>query len=81
MEKINLNLSEKAIKYYHTLKGCQKRYAQSEEGKLKLRAANKRYYDKKKQDPEWVKKIAKEKLEMYHNKKNKIKNHIIEISK
>jgi hypothetical protein len=81
MENTQNEINEKAIKYYNTLKRCQKNYAQSEEGKLKLRAANKRYYDKKKQDPEWVKKIAKEKLEMYHNKKSKIKNIIIEISK
>ena len=80
MEKIELNINEKAIKYYNNLKKYQKKYSESEEGKIKLRAANKRYYDKKKQDPDWVKKIAKEKLENYYNKKNKIKNNIIEIS-
>ena len=51
MEKIELNLNEKAIKYYNNLKKYQKKYSGSEEGKIKLRAANKRYYDKKKQDP------------------------------
>lgn len=81
MEKEDLNLNEKAIKYYNNLKKYQKKYSETEEGKLKLRAANKRYYDKKKQDPEWVRKIAIEKLEMYYKKKNKTKNNIIEISK
>ena len=71
---------DKAIKYYNNLKKYQKIYSESEEVKIKLRAANKRYYEKKKQDPEWVKKIAKEKLEMYYDKKIKIKNNIIEIS-
>ena len=68
MEKIELNLNEKAIEYYNNLKKYQKKYSETEEGKLKLRAANKRYYDKKKQDPEWVKKIAKDKLENYYKK-------------
>lgn len=75
MENLNNEIdeiNEKAIKYYNNLKKCQKRYAQSEEGKLKMRAANKRYYDKKKQDPEWVLKINKEKLERYHRKKTQL---------
>ena len=50
MEKIELNINEKAIKYYNNLKKYQKKYSESEEGKIKLRVANKRYYDKKKQD-------------------------------
>ena len=45
MENTQNEINEKAIKYYNTLKRCQKNYAQSEEGKLKLRNAIKRYYD------------------------------------
>ena len=59
MEKIELNINEKAIKYYNNLKKYQKKYSESDEGKIKLMATNKRYYEKKKQDPEWVKKKAK----------------------
>ena len=61
MKKIELNINEKAIKYYNNLKKYQKKYSESDEGKVKLRAANKRYYEKKNQDTKCVKKIAKEK--------------------
>ncbi len=79
MENTDLKITERALRYYNNLKLCQKRYSETIEGRDKLRAANKRYYDKKKQDPEWVKKIAQEKLAMYHKKKNKNKEIIVEL--
>ncbi len=42
MENTDLKITERALRYYNSLKLCQKRYSETIEGRDKLRAANKK---------------------------------------
>ena len=68
-----LNL-ENALKYYIYTKIAQKKYRATENGKQKTRESNQRYYEKKKQNPEFMENQRIKAREKYQKKKNMLNN-------
>ena len=62
------------LKYYLIHKNGQKKYAQSEKGKLAIKQASQRYYEKKKQDPEFMENQRKKAAIKYLKKKDSLIN-------
>ena len=62
------------LKYYLITKNGQKKYAQSDKGKQKIKEASQRYYEKKKQDPEFMENQRKKANEKYAKKKDSLIN-------
>jgi len=62
------------LKYYLITKNAQKKYAQSDKGKQKIKEARQRYYEKKKQDPEFMENQRKKANEKYAKKKDSLIN-------
>ena len=73
MTYLNLNSIdiEKLLKSYNNIKKCQKKYSQSDKGKEKINEASRRYYNKKREDPEFM---EKQKLRTHNRRFNKINN-------
>ena len=59
-----------AIKYYYITKIAQQKYRQTEKGRQKSNESNRRYYEKKKQDPEFMENQRIKAREKYQKKKD-----------
>ena len=59
----------KAAKYYYYTKQAQQKYGQTENGKQKIREARHRYYEKKRQDPEFMENQRMKAREKYQRKR------------
>ena len=72
MNDTNVSI-EKALKCYDNLRKSQKKYCNTENGKIKRREATKNYYEKKKvEDPEFMRKMADKAKLRYQKKKDKL---------
>ena len=60
----------KAIKYYYITKIAQQKYRQTENGRQKSNESNRRYYEKKKQNPEFMENQRAKAREKYQKKKD-----------
>ena len=62
----------KAAKYYYYTKQAQQKYGQTENGKQKIREARSRYYEKKRQDPDFMENQRMKAREKYQRKRENL---------
>lgn len=62
----------KAAKYYYYTKQAQQKYGQTENGKQKIREARHRYYEKKRQDPDFMENQRMKAREKYQRKRENL---------
>ena len=62
------------LKYYLITKNSQKKYAQSDKGKQKIKEASQRYYARKRLDKEYMQIQSDKKKEVYQKKKDHLIN-------